>query len=183
MNFVPTALEGLFIVDSQAKSDERGKFSRLFCQGALKATQANLNIVQVNYSCTAKRGAIRGLHSQAVPATETKFVRCIEGEVFDVAVDLRASSSTFLHWHSEILSADSNNMMIIPDGFAHGFQALTDNVKMLYLHTEFYQPEYELGFRYDDPTMNIKWPLICSEISEKDRNHPLISKDFSGVSL
>lgn len=183
MNFSPTALKGLYVAVSHIQSDERGEFSRFFCQNSLGPTQASLNIAQVNYSHTVKLGAIRGLHFQREPAMETKFVRCIQGEVFDVAVDLRRSSPTFLHWHSEVLNPKSNKMLIIPEGFAHGFQALTNNVKMLYLHSEFYQPKFEAGLRYSDPAINIDWPLKCSEISDRDNNHPLISKDFSGISV
>ena len=183
MNFSPTKLDGLFVATSEKKSDERGEFSRFFCHKSLSPTQTNLNIVQANYSHTVKKGAIRGMHLQKAPAMETKFVRCIEGEVFDVAIDVRQSSPTFLHWHGEILNPALNKMMIIPEGFAHGFQALTNNAKMLYLHTEFYQPEFEIGFRFNDPAVNIEWPLACSEISMRDEHHPLISNTFNGICL
>lgn len=183
MNFSPTLLKGLYVAFSDIQSDERGEFSRFFCQNSLEPTQASLNIAQVNYSQTVKQGAIRGLHFQREPAMETKFVRCIQGEVFDVAVDLRSSSPTFLHWHSEVLNSKSNKMMIIPEGFAHGFQALTNDVKMLYLHTEFYQPEFEAGIRYSDPAINIDWPLDVTDVSDKDRTHPHVSAKFEGLDI
>jgi dTDP-4-dehydrorhamnose 3,5-epimerase len=177
-----TPLADLLLVTSTRFSDERGEFSRLFCANALAPKLVNTDIVQINFSHTVKRGAIRGLHFQLPPAMETKMVRCIQGEVFDVAVDLRASSPTFLHWHAEILSAEKNNMMVIPEGFAHGFQSLTKDAKMLYLHTEFYAPEHERGLRFDDPLLNINWPLGCSEISERDKVHSYLKSDFAGIS-
>ncbi|MFT6283617.1 MAG: dTDP-4-dehydrorhamnose 3,5-epimerase [Arenicella sp.] len=177
-----TSITDLFVVNSPRLADERGEFSRLFCVNALVEKNVNTSIVQINYSHTIKRGAIRGLHFQIPPAMETKMVRCIQGEVFDVAVDLRANSATFLQWHAEILSAEKNNMMVIPEGFAHGFQSLTEDAKMLYLHTACYAPEHEQGLRYDDPMLNINWPLDCSEISERDKVHSYLKSDFAGIS-
>jgi dTDP-4-dehydrorhamnose 3,5-epimerase len=177
-----TPLSDLYVATSTRLADERGEFSRLFCVNALAEKNVNTNIVQINYSHTIKRGAIRGLHFQLPPAMETKIVRCIQGEVFDVAVDLRANSPTFLQWHAEILSAEKNNIMVIPEGFAHGFQSLSENAKMLYLHTEFYAPEHERGLRFDDPMLNISWPLSCSEISDRDNVHTYLKPDYAGIS-
>ena len=181
MKFSDTPLKDLFIVKSSRITDDRGEFSRLYCLNSLAQKKVNTPIAQINYSHTIKRGAIRGLHFQLPPAMETKMVRCIQGEVFDVAVDLRAHSPTFLQWHAEVLSAEANNMMIIPEGFAHGFQSLTENAKMLYLHTESYSPEYERGLRFDDPILNIKWPLACSEMSNRDKVHAYLEPDYCGI--
>lgn len=181
MKLSKTPLKDLYVCDSDAIEDERGAFSRFFCRHELEEVIVQKQVVQVNYSSTSKRGAIRGLHFQLPPAMETKMVRCIQGEVFDVAVDIRAKSPTFLKWHGQILSAKMNNMMIIPEGFAHGFQTLSSDVKMLYLHTEFYSPENERGIRYDDPSLNVKWPIACTELSNRDKAHTLLPADFTGI--
>lgn len=182
MKVIHTAMQGLYVVQGQSINDDRGSFNRLFCQHSLQQADINTSIVQANYSHTQKRGAIRGLHFQLSPAMETKMVRCVEGEVFDVAVDLRKGSPTFLHWHGQILSPESNTMMVIPEGFAHGFQTLTEDAKMLYFHTQFYSKEHERGVRFDDPLLNIQWPLSCSEISSRDQSHSLLNDGFTGIS-
>ena len=108
-------------------------------------------------------------------------MKCLRGSVFDVIVDLRRDSETLLQWYGEILSGDNLKMMYVPEGFAHGFQTLEENTELLYLHTEFYSPEHEGGVRYNDPMINIAWPLEVTEISEKDQKYPLLSEDFEGV--
>tara|TARA_R110000868_G_scaffold162205_4_gene393238 strand:+ start:208 stop:759 length:552 start_codon:yes stop_codon:yes gene_type:complete len=178
-----TPLDGLFVISTEQHTDERGAFSRLFCRAALSDILVDKTIVQINQSITTKRGALRGLHFQNSPAEETKLVRCLRGEVFDVAVDLRPKSPTFLQWYGQILSAQNAKMMLIPDGFAHGFQALQDNVELLYLHTEFYQPCFEGGIHYQDPKLNITWPLAIAEVSQKDQLLPNITPEFQGISL
>jgi dTDP-4-dehydrorhamnose 3,5-epimerase len=130
---------------------------------------------------TIKKGALRGLHFQYPPQAEIKIVKCVAGRVYDVIVDLRCDSPTFGQWHGEILSAQNMKMMYIPEGFAHGFQVLDENSELLYLHTQFYNPQCEGGVRYDDPMINILWPLKVTEISARDQNHPLLSKDFEGI--
>jgi len=123
------------------------------------------------------------MHFQYPPMAEIKIVRCIAGSIFDVAIDLRANSPTYLQWYSEILSAENRKMICIPEGFAHGFQTLEDNTEIIYLHTEFYSSELESAVRYDDPKFNISWPLDVIEISKRDKNHPLINGNFKGISL
>lgn len=183
MNITALPIDGLFLAESTPHEDSRGAFSRLFCQRELSEVIGKRNIVQVNYSHTKNVGAIRGLHLQNSPSMETKLIRCLSGLVFDVAVDLRSDSKTFLHWHSEILSPENNKMMVIPEGFAHGFQAISRDAKILYLHTEFYDPESEFGLRYDEPRLKIKWPLPHSDISVRDNSFSYLDENFVGVNV
>ena len=124
---------------------------------------------------------MRGLHFQRLPHAETKLVSCLHGEIFDVAVDLRRGSPTFLHWCGEILSASNRKSLLIPEGYAHGFQALTENCELIYLHTAAYHPEAEGAFNVFDLALNIVWPLPIVDLSECDRNHPFIKSDFQGI--
>lgn len=143
----------------------------------------NRQIAQINHSRTSRVGALRGMHFQHPPHAEMKLVRCLRGSVWDVAVDLRAGSPTFLEWHAEELTPDGGQMMVIPEGFAHGFQALEPESEMLYLHTEFYEPRSEGGLRHDDPRLGIAWPLAPQDVSERDLAHPLLDNQFTGVTL
>lgn len=163
--------------------DNRGYLERMFCAEELQALIPGKSIVQINHTLTAKRGTVRGMHFQHSPHAETKFVSCLRGEVFDVAVDLRRDSPTFLHWHAEILTADNHKTLVIPEGFAHGFQTLTKDCEMLYLHTTAYQAEAEGGLNARDPRLGIQWPLPIAEQSARDSAHPLVSEDFSGVAV
>jgi dTDP-4-dehydrorhamnose 3,5-epimerase len=158
-------------------------FARIFCQNEMKQFGVRKNIKQINHSLTLKKGSIRGIHFQYPPKSEIKIIKCLRGSVFDVMIDLRSGSDTFLNWHGEILSAANQRVAIIPEGFAHGFQTLEENTELLYLHTEFYSPENESGIRFDDSMINISWPLEVTEISEKDRNYPLLAEDFKGIQL
>ncbi len=178
-----TALAGVQRITLTPFEDHRGAFDRLFCQRELKEVIGNRQIVQINHSCTATVGAIRGLHYQYPPAAEMKLIRCLKGKVWDVAVDLRSGSPTFLSWHAEELSASNKRMMVIPEGCAHGFQVLEPNSELLYLHTSFYRPEYEGGVRYNDPEIIINWPLPVSDISQRDQNHTLIDENYQGLIL
>ena len=183
MNIKKTPLQDAFIIEPKPFEDTRGKFFRTFCQNELCDILDGKNIVQNNQSLTCQKGAIRGMHFQYPPMAEIKMVRCITGEVFDVMVDLRKNSPTFLKWHGEILSSENMKMMYIPEGFAHGFQALKENCELLYLHTEFYSPEHEGGVRYNDPKLEIKWPLEITESSDKDERYPLLTQDLKGIVL
>ena len=176
-------LVALKLIERQRLGDSRGFLSRLFCSVELAAAGCYQPIVQINQTYTAKRGTVRGMHYQNPPYTEMKLVNCIEGEVWDVAVDLRAGSPTFLHCHAEILSADNNRALLIPEGFAHGFQTLTDNVTLLYCHTATYSPEAERALNARDPRLAISWPLAITEISTKDAKHPLLDMKFEGIRL
>ena len=176
-------LEGAFVIEPGLVTDDRGIFARVFCQHELQSTLHGKNIVQINHSLTRQKGAIRGMHFQYPPKAEIKIVKCMSGSVYDIIIDLRPNSPTLLQWHGEILSAENMKMMYVPEGFAHGFQTLEKNCELLYLHTEFYSPEHEGSVRYDDPLINIQWPMEVTDISEKDRNHPLLAEDFQGIEI
>lgn len=174
-------LPGLFRIDTPANGDERGRFTRIFCASDLAPMRAGLRFTQVNLSSTARRGTIRGLHYQLPPAAEAKMIRCLKGRVFDVAVDLRAGSPTFLRWHAIELDAETDTQVFIPEGFAHGFQTLTDDVQLLYFHTTDWQPDLERRVRFDDPRVGIRWPLPPAFVSAKDAGATLLDDAFPGV--
>lgn len=176
-----TPLGGLRVLQRKPHGDDRGYLERLFCDQELAALLAGRGIAQINHTLTAQRGTVRGLHFQHPPHAETKFISCLRGEVFDVAVDIRDHSPTFLHWHAERLSAGNHRTLVIPEGFAHGFQTLTDDCEMLYFHTARYHPEAEAGLRADDPRLGIRWPLPVTGLSPRDAGHPLLGPGFSGV--
>jgi dTDP-4-dehydrorhamnose 3,5-epimerase len=176
-----TPLAGLKLVERKPVGDSRGFFERFFCAEDLGDALAGKSIVQINHTLTAQKGAVRGMHFQRPPHAEIKFVSCLRGEVFDVAVDLRRNSSGFLKWHGEILSATNHRSLLIPDGFAHGFQALTDDCELLYLHTAAYEPLSEGALNATDPALAIAWPLAITEMSARDREHPMLSAAFEGI--
>ena len=181
MKFTELPLKGTYVVEPKPFEDQRGMFSRIFCEIEFKEISHSKKLVQINHSLTNRKGAIRGLHYQNPPMTETKMVKCLRGSVYDVIIDLRKESDTFLKWHGETLSSENRCMLYIPEGFAHGFQTLEANCELLYFHTKFYSPDYEEAVRFDDPRVGIKWPLDATEISEKDKNHPLLSGNFAGI--
>lgn len=183
MKVIDTPLPGLKVVQSVPHHDPRGAFLRLFCAREIQPLLGDRQIAQVNQSTTSQAGAIRGLHFQYPPHAEMKMVRCLRGRVWDVAVDLRSESPTFLQWYAQELDPDSSQMMVVPEGFAHGFQALEPESELLYLHTNFYHPPSEGGLRHDDPRLVIAWPLVPQDISPRDLNHPLLTEDFTGVTL
>lgn len=177
------ALAGLKLIDRKRLGDNRGFLSRLFCGETLAESGWLKPIAQINHTYTAKKGCVRGMHYQRPPYTEMKLVRCLQGEVWDVAVDLRADSPTFLHWHAEVLSADNNRAMLIPEGFAHGFQTLSEDVQLLYCHSLPHSPASEEALNAQDPQLCIKWPIKITQLSVKDAKHPMIDAKFEGVSL
>lgn len=183
MKFHSTALAGLYEIETAPVADERGRFVRLFCAEAFAALRPGLRFMQVNLSRTHCRGTVRGMHFQYPPAAEAKLIRCLRGAVFDVAVDLRAASPSFLRWHATELSETNEREFFIPEGFAHGFQALTDGVELHYLHTASWQKPYEGGVRFDDPALAIPWPLPIGLVSDKDRAYAPIGEDFGGIQL
>jgi dTDP-4-dehydrorhamnose 3,5-epimerase len=183
MKLLSTPIEGLSVAETTVFRDNRGAFARLFCRNDISAAIGEREIIQINHSRTARPGAIRGMHFQRSPRAEMKLVRCIRGRVWDVAVDLRANSATFLHWHAEELSEENARMFIIPEGCAHGFQVLEPDTELLYLHTEIYAPDAESGVAYNDPRLAISWPLAISELSERDQHHPFISPNFQGLTV
>ena len=183
MKLLPTAIAGVFVAETKAFQDSRGAFARLFCEGELAAGVGGRRIEQINHSRTAAIGAIRGLNFQQAPHAEMKMVRCLKGRVWDVALDLRKGSPTFLQWHAQELSAANALMLVIPEGCAHGFQVLEPDSELLYLHTASYAPSAEGGVRFDDPALSLPWPLPVTDVSERDRKHPLIHQNFQGIAV
>lgn len=181
MNSTGTAIEGVRVVETTTTRDARGAFKRLYCERDLAEVIGQRRIVQANHSRTHAVGAVRGLHYQHAPHSEMKLVRCLAGRVWDVAVDLRAGSPTFLHWHAVELSADNARMLVIPEGCAHGFQVLEPDSELMYLHTAFYAPGSEGGVRWDDPQIGIDWPLPAIDLSTRDASHALLANTFSGI--
>jgi dTDP-4-dehydrorhamnose 3,5-epimerase len=181
MIFKETKLKGSFIIEVNPFMDERGWLSRTYCKNEFEKINHHTEWVQLNHSFTQHKGTVRGMHYQLPPFGEIKMVKCIAGAVFDVIVDLRKKSCTFLQWFGAELSGQNKKMMYIPQGFAHGFQSLTENCELLYHHTEFYQPSVEAGIKYNDPKVNIKWPLMVTNISERDTAHTYIDANFKGI--
>lgn len=176
-----TPLQGLKLVQRKRIGDERGFLSRLYCSAELAEAGFTDPIVQINQTLTVRAGALRGMHFQHPPHAEDKFVSVLHGEVFDVAVDLRAGSPTFLRWHGECLSGENARSLFIPKGFAHGFQALTEDCELLYLHTASYRGPAEGGLNPFDPKLAIEWPLEVTDMSARDRGHALLDNSFSGI--
>ena len=180
---IDTLLQGLKIIQRKPLGDNRGYLERLFCQADFNELLKKKSIIQVNHTLTEKIGTLRGMHFQWPPYAETKFVLCLKGEVYDVAVDVRAHSPTFLAWHGEILNSTNHKMIFIPEGFAHGFQTMTENCEMLYFHTASYNSNAEGTLNARDLTLAITWPLPVTEQSLRDKQHPMINDEFMGVVL
>jgi dTDP-4-dehydrorhamnose 3,5-epimerase len=172
MKFVETGLYGAVIVEIEKLKDERGFFSRTWCKKEFEKHGLESSVVQANTSFNYKKGTLRGMHFQAEPHGETKLVRCTQGAIYDVIIDLRRDSQTYLKWFGIELSVENFRMLFVPKVFAHGFQTLEDNSVISYQVGQFYTPGAERGVRFDDPTFEIKWPLVVSAISEKDKNWP-----------
>jgi len=175
MHFQETKFKDLYVVDIDKKSDNRGFFARTFCAQELEAHGLRSVVAQCNLTFNPKKGTLRGMHYQTPPAAETKLVRCIRGGIYDVIVDMRPDSSTYLKHFGIKLTQDNYRAIYIPEMFAHGYQTLRDNTEVMYQVSEFYTPGYEQGFRYDDPTFKISWPLEVTVISEKDTNWSLFT--------
>jgi dTDP-4-dehydrorhamnose 3,5-epimerase len=172
---------GAVVLQRKMINDERGFFERMFCAVELAPFGWTSTIKQVNHTLTKLAGSVRGMHLQLAPHSEHKLVSCTQGEVFDVVVDLRKESPTFLHWHGEILSAENGRSMLIPPGCAHGFQTLSADVEMFYCHDQAFAPEFEFGIHPADSKLNIIWPLAITNMSEKDQQRPYLMDDFTGV--
>lgn len=183
MNLHDTSIPGAWLIESGSFQDDRGAFSRFLCARELNGILGARTIVQINHSTTHSAGTVRGLHYQKSPHAEMKIVRCLKGRVFDVAVDLRHDSPTFLKWNAVELTPESNLAYLIPEGCAHGFQVLEENSQLLYLHTAFYTPESEVAVRFDDPRIAVNWPLEPTNVSARDKSHPLLNEIFEGVSI
>jgi dTDP-4-dehydrorhamnose 3,5-epimerase len=183
MHLIPTPIDGVFEAETTPVGDKRGRLARLFCQTELRTAHEDRPIVQINHTLTRQVGTVRGMHFQHPPHAEAKWVRCLRGRVFDVALDLRHGSPTFLQWHACELDAGRQNALFIPEGCAHGFQTLAADSELLYLHTAAYAAHAEGSVRYDDPRIGIAWPLAVTDVSDRDRRHALLDDTFQGLTL
>lgn len=181
MKFSETKLKGAFIINLEPRQDDRGFFARTFCAHELENNGLKSMVAQCNLSFNYRKGTLRGMHYQTLPATETKLIRCTQGAIYDVIVDMRPESSTFLQHIGVELTADNRRALYVPEMFAHGYQALSDGAEVIYQVSEFYTPGCEKGLRYDDPLLGIEWPLSVTEISAKDAAWPLLQKITVGV--
>lgn len=175
MKFTTTGLDGAYLIELERRGDARGYFARTFCAREFEAHGLSTTFVQANTSLSAEPGTLRGLHYQHAPAEEAKLMRCIQGAMWDVIVDARPASPTYLQSYGAELSAENGRQLYVPRGFAHGFQTLQPDTIAAYMVDAYYTPGAEDGFRYDDPALGIDWPKTVTTISEKDLNWPLIS--------
>ncbi|MDQ2854165.1 MAG: dTDP-4-dehydrorhamnose 3,5-epimerase family protein [Chloroflexota bacterium] len=176
-----TTIPGVYVLERMLRADERGWLERMYSTEDLSGVLGTRRIVQVNRTFTRLKGSVRGLHYQVQPSAEAKIVSCLRGAAFDVAVDLRRDSATFLTWHAETLTADNHRSLFIPEGFAHGFQALADDCELLYFHSAAFDPAAERGLHPHDPRLAIAWPLPVEHLSERDASHSLLAPDFDGM--
>jgi dTDP-4-dehydrorhamnose 3,5-epimerase len=172
MKFHETKILGMFEIHVEPKSDDRGFFARVWCQKEFEDQGLNSQLVQSSTSFNTQKGTLRGMHYQAAPFPETKVVRCTQGAIYDVVLDLRPQSATFKDWVAVVLTADMRNMVYVPAGCAHGFLTLNDATEVLYQMSEFFHPESSRGVRWDDPAFRIAWPEKVEVISERDRTYP-----------
>ena len=174
-------LAGLKLIERQRLGDDRGFLSRLFCADELEVAGWQKPIAQINQTFTNQCGTVRGLHYQTQPHAEMKLVSCTRGKVWDIVVDLRVSSPTFMNWHAQILSEENCHALLIPEGFAHGFQSLINNCELIYMHNASYSPKAEAALRFNDKRLAITWPLSVTEVSARDKAHPLLTENFKGI--
>jgi len=172
VKFAPGRVDGCFIIELEKRADDRGYFARTWCERELAEMGLSTRISQINIGVSLKAGTLRGMHYQLPPHAEVKIVRCSRGAVYDVAIDLRIASPTFRHWQACELTEQTGRMLYIPEGCAHGYLTLTDNVELMYLTSEPYAPDAAAGVRYDDPAFSIEWPASVSTISPADAAWP-----------
>jgi dTDP-4-dehydrorhamnose 3,5-epimerase len=177
MIFSATQLDGAWLIDLDLREDERGFFARLWCRQELAAQGLDAEVAQESLSFNRRRGTVRGLHFQRTPHEETKIVRCTRGGIFDVIVDLRPRSPSYLRWQGFELTAENRKALYVPKGFAHGFQTLADNTEIVYQISEFYAPKSADGYCYNDVAFGIAWPLPVAVISERDLAWPAFNHD------
>ncbi len=180
---IDTPLIGVKHVIRTPLEDSRGSLERMFCADDLFDAGWEKPIKQINKTHTKKSGTLRGMHFQIPPFSEYKFISCLNGSVLDVVVDLRKGSETFLHSYAIELSTENHDSLLIPEGVAHGFQTLTDDVTMLYFHSEVYSPDHEDSLHPQDPALGISWPLDISVISDRDNSKEFLSQNFDGIIL
>ena len=171
MKFYETELKGAYIIELEKFEDERGFFTRVWDKKIMQDQGLKSDLVQMSFSFSKKKGTLRGMHFQKEPFQEVKIVKCIQGKIFDVVIDLRVESRTYKKWFGVELSADKQKMIYVPEGFAHGFQTLEENTHVLYQMSNWFSPEHEKGIRWDDKDFNIKWPITDLIISKKDLSH------------
>ena len=174
MKFTETKLKGAYIIDLEFKQDHRGFFVRTFCAEEFATHNLKPTVVQCNLAFNYSKGTLRGMHYQLSPATETKFIRCTKGAIYDVIIDMRLESDTYLQHIGVQLTAENRRALYVPEMFAHGYQTLTDETEVIYQVSEYYTPNREIGLRYDDPLLGIEWPMPISEISDKDTKWSLL---------
>lgn len=183
MKINETKIKGVSLIETSSVTDHRGSFSRWFCAKELAPVLGKRSLVQINNSKSLKAGTVRGLHFQKPPKGEMKIVRCIRGRVWDVALDLRAGSPTFLQWFGAELTPQNSCMLAVPEGFAHGYQSLEPESELLYFNTEFYDPAYEGAVHHTDPLAGIEWPLKVTDLSDRDASTPFLTADFKGFNV
>jgi dTDP-4-dehydrorhamnose 3,5-epimerase len=176
MKFRSCDVAGAWAIDPTPHQDARGRFMRAWCQREFADQGIAFTPLQANMGFSVARGTIRGLHYQVAPALEAKLVRCTRGAVFDVVVDMRVQSPTYLAWYGMELSADNGRMLYVPEGCAHGCQSLVDDTEILYMASAFYAPDDARGVRFDDPAIAIRWPLPATMVSDQDRRWPLVDR-------
>ncbi len=181
MIFLETPMKGAYVIELQKQEDERGFFARSWCSEEFSSKGLDTRLVQCNVSFNKKKGTLRGLHYQLPPHAETKLVRCTRGALYDVIVDLRSDSPTFLKWFGVELTSENHRMLYIPQRFAHGFQTLEDGTEIFYQMSEFYAPKAARGLRWNDPLLEIVWPDGNRTISEKDREYIDLDRTFGGM--
>lgn len=182
MKFSETTLKGSYVIDLSLFTDNRGGFARTFCKKEFEQIGHSKEFVQFNHSYNTAKGTVRGMHYQVPPYQEIKLISCVKGAVHDVIIDVRKNSPTFLQHISVELSEENKRMIYIPEGFAHGFQTLTDHAELIYHHSQYYTPNADAGLNCSDPELGISWPLEISVISEKDKTIPyLITQSFKGI--
>jgi dTDP-4-dehydrorhamnose 3,5-epimerase len=177
MIYHKTKLEGVVVIEPEFHYDSRGFFARSWCEKEFQEHALNSKLVQCNISMNRHKGTLRGMHYQIAPAEEAKLVRCTRGGIFDVAVDLRPQSATFLQWIGAELTAENRLALYIPEGCAHGFLTMEDGTEVFYQMSEYYRPETQCGLRWDDPRLNISWPGTVQVISDRDRSYPNLKLD------
>jgi len=183
MNFVKANIAGVHLISLDEKKDNRGFFGRVFCRETFSEKGIAIDIAQINTSLSIKKGTIRGLHYQFGQFSETKIIRCINGSLYDVVLDLRPDSPTYRRWFGAELSANNRTMMYVPKGCAHGFVTLKENTEIFYFVDNVYSPLFERGIRYDDPAFNINWPIRPNEISKKDEEWPDFNPQWHKVEM
>ena len=178
MKFSPTTLAGLWLIELELREDERGFLARTYCDREFSAQGLNTHWPQCNLTLTRRRGFLRGLHYQAEPKPEIKLIRCAVGAICDVLADLRPCSATYGKWQSFELSSANHRLLYVPGGLAHGLQCLTDNCEVFYHMSAAYDPELARGIRWDDPTLNIDWPIPNATLSDRDRDLPFFPQSL-----